>query len=441
MQSERINQYLYILCFVAAVATSVFIFPAGIVGVGILVAGTFIVFTLLKNDEDKDFLCRLFLIALLCRAIFAALIFYFNVYGYFGGDANTYDYNGSGLLRIFWGGYDDSYSVQAALKMRGPGWGMNWFVAFLYFFFGRNIFATMAVECVVGAATAILIYYVVIEIFNNSRVARLAAYLVALFPAMIVWSAQALKDGLIVFLLVLTMLCVIRLQKRYSFLYTALLIFSLFGILSLRFYIFYIAAIAVTGSFLIGTSDKLQETVRRLAVFVIVGAALAYVGALRTASTDLEQYGSLEAVQRSRLDLARSADSGYGQELDVSTTEGAVVALPIGFTYLMLAPFPWQIGSLRQALATPESIVWWCLIPFLCIGLWYTIRMRWREAMPILIFTAMLTIAYSVFQANVGTAYRQRTQIQVFLFIFIAVGLVITRERRENKKISSTSYR
>jgi len=62
---------------------------------------------------------------------------------------------------------------------------------------------------------------------------------------------------------------------------------------------------------------------------------------------------------------------------------------------------------------------------------------RLRIAFPILIFTLMLTIAYSIFQGNVGTAYRQRTQIQVFLFIFISVGYVLRQEKRENRKLLS----
>jgi hypothetical protein len=194
-------------------------------------------------------------------------------------------------------------------------------------------------------------------------------------------------------------------------------------------------AIAVAGSFVVGTSNELRETLRRLAAFAVVGGVLLYIGAAQNAATDIERYGNLEAVQRSRGDLA-SAESGFGKDLDVSTTEGAAVALPIGLTYLMLAPFPWEVINLRQALAMPENLVWWSLIPFLFIGFWYTVRTRWRKAMPILVFTAMLTVAYSLFQGNVGTAYRQRTQIQVFFFIFIAVGLVIMREKRENKKIA-----
>ena len=50
----------------------------------------------------------------------------------------------------------------------------------------------------------------------------------------------------------------------------------------------------------------------------------------------------------------------------------------------------------------------------------------------------MLTLSYSIFQGNVGTAYRQRAQIQVFLFIFVAVGVTLILERRENRKLVLT---
>ena len=53
----------------------------------------------------------------------------------------------------------------------------------------------------------------------------------------------------------------------------------------------------------------------------------------------------------------------------------------------------------------------------------------------------LLTLAYSITQGNVGTAYRQRTQIQVFLFILIGVGWTVFQERRENKRIVRTTSR
>jgi hypothetical protein len=82
----------------------------------------------------------------------------------------------------------------------------------------------------------------------------------------------------------------------------------------------------------------------------------------------------------------------------------------------------------------PEMVVWWTSFPLLCLGLWFTLKHRMRQSLPILIFTLMLTLAYSVFQGNIGTAYRQRSQLLIFYFIFVSVGYELLRERREDRK-------
>jgi hypothetical protein len=231
------------------------------------------------------------------------------------------------------------------------------------------------------------------------------------------------------------MTVIVHLQKKFSYQAVAILILSLFGILSLRFYIFYMVAVAVAGSFIIGASNSVKTIVQGFLALVLVGIALTYLGVLQSAGMDFEKYASLERVQISRQDLARSAESGFGENIDVSTTEGAISVLPLGFAYLMFAPFPWQISNFRQAITLPEMLIWWSSFPLLLGGLWYTIKNRLRSSIPILIFTLLLTIAYSVFQGNVGTAYRQRAQIQVFLFIFIAVGWTLWQEQKENRKL------
>jgi hypothetical protein len=186
---------------------------------------------------------------------------------------------------------------------------------------------------------------------------------------------------------------------------------------------------------LIGVTGTGQSMLRRSALLVVLGLGLTYFGVLNTASSDIENFGRLDRLQSSRLDLAQSAESGYGEELDVSTTEGAISVIPIGLAYLMFAPFPWQMSSVRQAITLPEVLLWWAMIPLMIAGIWYAVRNRLRSAFPILFFSLMLTLAYSIFQGNVGTAYRQRTQIQVFLFIFIAVGWELWRERREDRRM------
>jgi hypothetical protein len=206
----------------------------------------------------------------------------------------------------------------------------------------------------------------------------------------------------------------------------------MFAILSLRFYIFYMLAAAVGGAFVIGMRPLTTQSVaRQLAIVLVLGLGLTYLGVLRTAGAQFELFGSMEVVQRSRSDLAHTANSGFAADVDVSTATGAISVVPMGMAYLLFAPFPWQLASLRQSITLPEMVAWWSAFPLLVLGVWFTLSYRLRQALPILLFTTMLTLAYSIFQGNVGTAYRQRSQILVFYFIFVAVGAVLLKERQE----------
>jgi hypothetical protein len=265
-------------------------------------------------------------------------------------------------------------------------------------------------------------------------VARIAGIAVAFYPSLVLWSAQGLKDGPIVFLLALGILCTLKLGEKFTIKYIVILVVTLVFLIALRFYVFYMISVAIAGAFVIGMQQITATSfVRQFTAIILVGLALTYVGVTRSASTQFEQYGNLRVVQTSRNDSARS-ESGFGKDVDVSSSSGAISTIPVGVLYLLFAPFPWQITSLRQSITLPEMIIWWASFPMLVLGLWFAIRYRLRMISPILIFTVMLTLAYSVFQGNVGTAYRQRAQLLVFYFIFVAVGLVLVLEKREEKK-------
>jgi len=194
-------------------------------------------------------------------------------------------------------------------------------------------------------------------------------------------------------------------------------------------------SVAIAGAFVMGMQKVTAKNfARQFIIMILLGLSLTYLGITRYANVQLENYVSLERVQRSRSNAAMSAQSGFGRDVDVSTTEGALSTIPVGLLYLLFAPFPWQLTSLRQSITLPEMIIWWASFPLLILGLWFSIKYRLRQISPILIFTLMLSLAYSVFQGNVGTAYRQRAQLLVFYFIFVAVGYVLLLEKREERK-------
>jgi hypothetical protein len=386
-----------------------------------------------RTKVESSFLVKLFVGALLARLFVGTVIFYFGLQEFFGGDAMTYDYLGNALLEV-WNGklylkrILDDWSI-------GGGWGMMYGVAGLYGVIGRNMLAVQFVNAVIGAATAPAAFVCAHHIFKNLTVARVTAFFVAFFPSLVLWSSQGLKDGPIVFFLVMAMLSTLKLGERLSVKYFIILIVSLMGLLSLRFYVFYMAVAAIGGSFLIGMRQaSARSLAQQLVMIVGIGLALTYVGVLRTAGGQLERYGSLKEAQRSRTDMVQSANTGFSKDVDISTTSGAISAIPQGAAYLLFAPFPWQLANLRQSITLPEMLIWWMSFPLLVLGIWFTIKHRLRQSLPILIFTSMLTIAYSVFQGNIGTAYRQRSQLLVFYFIFVSVGYVLLKERREDRR-------
>jgi hypothetical protein len=250
-----------------------------------------------------------------------------------------------------------------------------------------------------------------------------------------------MKDGPIIFLLTLCILATLKLGNRFSVKYVSVLIVTLFSLMTLRFYVSYIIAFSIVCAFIMGRRKlSAQAFLRQFVIMFVVGAALAALGVSQFAGRQIEQYGSFQQLQVMRLDASHSA-SGFGQDIDVSTPEGALSAIPIGLAYLLLAPFPWQFGSPRQMITLPEMMIWWASIPFLVFGLWFTLKHRLREVAPILIFITLLTISYSIVQGNVGTAYRQRAQLLIFYFIFVAVGFALFKEKREARSRKGAAAR
>jgi len=401
-------------------------------GVAAFIAGLII----RRTRSHGSFLLKLFLLAMLLRIIIGTAIFVFNGQDYFGGDAWTYDFYGV-QQSLAWAG--DKLAAREVRLFVGSGfgsaWGMVYLVAGVYEIIGRNMLAVQFLNAILGAATAPIIFLCAKEVFNNTKVARIAGIAVAFYPSLVLWSSQGLKDAAIVFSLSLSILAALKLGQKFSVAYLATLIFALFCVLAFRFYVFYMIVAAVAGSLAIGMrSITAQSFARQFIIVILLGLAFTYLGVTRYANVQFEQFGNLQRIQRSRLDAASSAESGFGRDVDVSTTGGALISIPVGALYLLFAPFPWQLGSLRQMLTLPEMIIWWASFPLLVLGIWFSIRYRLRQMSPILIFTSMLTLAYSVFQGNVGTAYRQRAQLLVFYFIFVAVGGVLLKEKREEKR-------
>jgi hypothetical protein len=210
----------------------------------------------------------------------------------------------------------------------------------------------------------------------------------------------------------------------------ALFAAAVVALFTLRFYIAYFVLFAALATFVF---TQRHSTVRLVVTYALLVAVL--FGAINIAIRRemLEQQAAfltLERVQAAREDQAMWGQSRFGQEYDVSTPLGAIAALPAGLAYLLFAPFPWAASGLRQLLTVPETLVWYALMPAFFRGFVFALKKQFRAVLPIVVFAISLTFAYALMQGNVGTAYRQRTQVTMFFFMFMGVGIVERRRQR-----------
>lgn len=352
----------------------------------------------------------------------------------FWGDSETYDLIGAAVAEAWTHGASATL-WEDTLQGRVNS-GFIYFVACVYYVFGRNVLLMQFINGIIGALTPVVIFEIGLLLYNK-RVATTAMLLTAFFPQMIFWSCALYKDPAVMLCIAANILCVFRLRRRLDLSWIILYLLTAGALVWLRFYIFYAVFAAMLAGVIVGHRRGVVVGLVTQLFLVVSVIALFLFTAMGQEIWLQSRFFDLELLQTSRVDLAARGGSGFAVEADVTSLEGIISLLPLGVTYLLFAPFPWTVSNLRQLLTLPDILVWYALTPALVGGVGLALK-RLRQTMPILVFTTSLTIAYGAFLGNVGTAYRQRTQIMMFYFLFIADGLHHKRRRESEDERGSS---
>jgi hypothetical protein len=295
-----------------------------------------------------------------------------------------------------------------------------------------------ALNCFLGAFTVVLVYRIARSLFSEN-VAVKAGWWACLLPSMLIWSSQTLKEPTIIFLETVVMYGCVRLKlSGFSVRHILLCALAIVLVLPFRFYAAYIAGAAVAISLAMPSFGK----GKKMSMWSALGVAGVLVpiimasGVFVQSEAQIEQRLDLSKMGQYKKDIADGSGSGVTSSYDLNSPTGLVMATVVGGSYLLLAPFPWQLGggSLRMIMVAPELLVWWWLF-FVGVlpGLWHAIRTRFNDIQPLLFFLFGLGLLYSMMFGNVGLAYRQRAQLLPWLLIFAMVGL----EQRALKRRAS----
>lgn len=336
-------------------------------------------------------------------------------------DQVRYHYAGS-FLAAEWHGEVDA----------PPGWFLfpgnpyYYFVGTLYYFLGTSMLLPKLVNAVLGALAVVGLYRITARIATQ-RAAMIAGTFAAIFPSLVLWSALAIRDAPVVLGLVLCFDAVLDWGTRKRMSAWLVLALGLFLVATLRDYLanLLLASLlmaAVAGQ---GRSISPRRFLVSVSVLVLLVIGLREMGVIEP----LVEQVSLEGLEsaRQRLTIGSSA---FGEGADVGSLGSALLHLPVGMAYFLLAPFPWSVESSLQFAALPEVFVWYALVPFVVIGVRHAFAEHGARLASLFLFITTVTLTYSLVEGNVGTAYRHRAQILIFFLAFAGVGVDLVLERR-----------
>ena len=339
---------------------------------------------------------------------------------------------------------DLPYTLLGAFQ--GQHYGYRYMLGALFYIVNSPTRMVAAVlNCFFGALTVVFAYRIARTLFSE-WVATRVGWWTCLLPSLIVWSAQTVKEPVVIFLETLALYGCVNLKRSgFSVRHVALCAATTILVIPFRFYVAYIAVGTIIFSLLLPHLTRRKTSIGSALVVVLIFIPLLLLsGVMIRHESQFDRFDA-KFINTYRHGLAVGAGSGVETNYDLRTNQGLAMATLTGGAYLLLAPFPWELGgSLRKMLTTPELFVWWWLVVVALIpGLWYTTRKRFSDVQPLLFFVVGLGLLYSVTFGNVGLAYRQRAQLLPWLIIIAMVGLErrVLRRRINHVRFASTLAR
>ena len=302
--------------------------------------------------------------------------------------------------------------------------------AFYHLVGGPNLLLGQMLNVVAGALTVGVAVLLVQELTrdNPSRAAKRrsvnwAGTLLTVYPSLLWYSTQLLKDAILILLGLIALYCQVLFLKRARLGPIFGWILCLLGMFFFRPYA--VAAIVFSlGLFVLRFNRKWFVPVLLFMAFAPYAMGSGIFG--------LNLIGPMIATEN----IATFRQQGYsvggssaGITIDYSTPVGFLTTFSYSFATAMFGPFPWQIRAAAQAVALPEAMGMWFLIPLWLRAMWDLFQPKRSDDrygprdVSLLLFSFVLAALISLFSDNIGANTRLRLLAWSAFLIFAAIRL------------------
>jgi len=312
----------------------------------------------------------------------------------------------------------------------------DYFAGFIYSFTDYSPLSLFFISSIAGSIAALFIYFIARKLFTKD-VARISSIFAFFWPSFILWSTQNIKEPMVSMLMCILIWSIIYM---YRYLSPGFLILSIISIWAL----FKIGApylvIALCMIFLVIFFLVLNHLFKNKFITILVLGTLFMVSfmllkdrifelILAQTRYNLAEYNSIFEFLSYHRSVRAYGNLQFFKNLDISSFSRATSFAPLGIIYAIFAPFPWQLGSIMQIMAIPETIAFYILVPFTLKGIIFCYKKRFNQSILLLSIIFSLLIFLGLVEGNSGTLFRHRSIAFCLLFIFTAIGISLKKKR------------
>lgn len=367
--------------------------------------------------------------ALLLRLSLALFVRLAGLSDFLAPDRSGYEEAGR-ILADHW----STYAATSAVQIHGEA-GPNFYhyLNGLSFVLG-GVWFVLVLNCIIGALIPTLVAAITRRLGGESGAQRRAALLAAFLPSLVIWSSVNIRDVWAMAAVLLSLDAALAVREQLSIRRFLALAGAMALLGALRGYMFVLVGVGL------GISIVATISVSRARGFfaaVLTACLCFYLYTATGFGQHWVEQASFERLSDIRHGMTVNAASAYLTAADISTPTRALEFLPMGLSYFWFSPFPWDARNVRQAIAVPEMLFLYTLIPDIIRGIRLSSRERFSRIATLLSVVAVVSIAYALVEGNYGTAYRHRSQVLAPMLPLAGIGFVLRRKHRAHAMTTS----
>lgn len=325
-----------------------------------------------------------------------------------GGDALTYEYFAQWISEQ-WAMHGVKFMTAADNELIGAtSLPPNLFGFIIYLNGGQK--APLACTALVALAlcvTALNFFKLAMELGARRNVATGITMVLFASPALLFYTSDMYKDGLVLMFVLGAVGSAIRVSRRFSLTDVLIGVVCLAALWFVRFYLVFLATLPILIGYMgFGSRGYLRPIVSVFALTVVFAFVL-----------QSQQGANLKTTIDGTFTMATDKATLEGNALGGSAVvlDQGIGSLPIRLVYTLFSPFPWMGGTLGLQLGKIDTIMFYYFMARASVASRKLIKTDRATLLSLLAFIVPCTIAYAFTMANMGLMLRQRLPIVVMV--------------------------